>query len=64
MRFHHVMTLPAPRKKTAASKLFPIIGGVVFFSVVALFEQRVALALAIGAIGFAGVSMLTAILRK
>lgn len=58
------MSAPAPPKKTAATKLLPIIGGFVLFSTVAAFDQRIALALAIGTIGFAVISMLVALFGK
>jgi len=64
MRFCSNMTAPASRKKEGAFKLLPVIGGFVLFSLVALFDQRIALALAIGTIGFAGISMVVALARK
>lgn len=64
MRFYHIMTAPASRKKSAAIKLFPIIGGFVVFSVLAAFNQQLAMALAVGTIAFAAISMLIAITRK
>lgn len=64
MRFYHIMTAPASRKNSMAFKLLPIFGGFVLFSVVAAFDQRIALAFAVGTIGFAVISMLIAVTRK
>jgi hypothetical protein len=47
-----------------ASKLFPIVGAFLFFSFVASYNHNVAMALAIGAIVYAAISMLVAITRK
>jgi hypothetical protein len=64
MGFYQIMTVPASRKNTTASKVLPIVGGFVLFSAVAAFDQRLALALAVGTIGFAAISMLVAVFRK
>jgi hypothetical protein len=57
------MSTPASRK-SMASKLFPIVGAFLFFSFVASYNHNVAMALAIGAIVYAAISMLVAITRK
>jgi len=62
--FYQIMTAPASRKDTTASKVLPIVGGFLLFSAVAAFDQHLALALAIGTVGFAALSMLFAIFRK
>lgn len=64
MRFYHVMDVPASPKSSAGAKLLPIIGGFALFSAVAAFDNRIALALAIGVIGFAAISMIIALTRK
>ena len=64
MRFYHIMSPLAPRKKALIAKLLPIIGGFALFSIVAALDQRLAMALAVGAIGFAAISMIIALTRK
>ena len=65
MRFYHIMDAPAPsNKQSVKSLLLPLFGGFLLLSIVAAFDERIALALAIGVIGFAAISMLFAILRK
>lgn len=63
MRFYVMMAGPASRKKSAL-KLLAIVGGFALFSVIAMVDQRLALAAAVGTIGFAAISMLIAITRK
>jgi hypothetical protein len=58
------MGAPASPKTSTAAKLVPIIGGFFLFSAVAAFDDRLALTLAIGVIGFAVISMLAALFRK
>jgi hypothetical protein len=58
------MSQLGPRKPSTAARLAPIIGGFAIFSVVATFDSRIALAIAIGVIAFAALSMLLAIVRK
>jgi hypothetical protein len=64
MRIYHNMGAPAPSKPSAAAKLVPVIGGFVLFSVAAVFDHRLAMVMAVGAIGFAVISMIVALTRK
>lgn len=64
MRFYRVMGAPASPKPSTAAKLVPVIGGFVLFSVAAALDERAALAIAVGVIGFAALSMLIALTRK
>lgn len=58
------MSGPAPQKSKAVARILPIVGGFVLFSAVAVVDGRLAVALALGVIGFAVASMLLAILGK
>jgi hypothetical protein len=64
MRFYRMMSAPAPRKRSYAIKLLPISGGFIVLSALAVFNQQLAMALAVGTIAFAAISMLVAITRK
>jgi hypothetical protein len=58
------MDAPAPPKPSLAARLFPIVVGFLCFSLAAVVDQRLALALAIGVIGYAAISMLIALFGK
>ena len=58
------MSAPSSPKNIWVTLVLPIVAGLITLSLVAAFNQKLAFALAIGAIGFAAISMLAAVLRK